>query len=100
MQLDEFKGDTTDHRLLLALQLLVQMLPILSQLHQKQLVHCDIKPENLMISGKDVFLLDQGLVSPSHESGLEPNLFGGTFEYLPPNLLLDTEAKVAPSRDW
>jgi serine/threonine-protein kinase len=42
---------------------------IVSYLHKKSLLHCDIKPDNILINGDDVFLIDFGIAHIYNKNG-------------------------------
>lgn len=78
-------------------QWLVDLLSILQYLHQRQIVHRDISPDNVMLPDQDTkpILIDFGLVkqtltqiyseiNPQSRSFAEPASFVGKFGYAPP----------------
>jgi eukaryotic-like serine/threonine-protein kinase len=80
---------------------LCQLADGLHALHRAGRVHCDIKPENVMVSGDRVVLLDFGLVSearPWHERHDEGGLIMGTPAYMAPEQVRGEPATVAS--DW
>jgi serine/threonine protein kinase len=73
----------------------------LHALHRAGRVHCDIKPENVMVSGDRVVLLDFGLVSearPWHERHDEGGLVMGTPSYMAPEQVRGEPATI--ESDW
>lgn len=68
----------------------VKMLDRLRLLHDQDIVHCDIKPENMVIGHEDkgdIFLLDFGLTrnipnADSLEMPIKTNAFIGSFKYM------------------
>lgn len=64
----------------------------LARLHERGLVHGDLKPANVLLRGDDVCLTDFGLTLPAGATPL-----GGTPGYLPPERL--EGSCVAPSDD-
>jgi serine/threonine protein kinase len=70
------------------LQLLLEVLPILSYLHSRGIIHRDISPENLMLRAKDNLpvLIDFGVVQAA-QMGLPPSTIAGKPGYAPPEQL-------------
>lgn len=68
-------------------ELLVQLLRALAYLHRHRIIHCDIKPENVVVAAAQVRVLDFGL--SVYRDLLEPSdaPLGGTLAYLAPELL-------------
>lgn len=59
-RLDKFReGQPLDE--LLTRGLFRQLLDILSKIHAKDVVHRDVKPENIVVSGNELFLVDFGI---------------------------------------
>lgn len=55
-----------------ALQIMIDLSEALAEAHAKGIVHCDLKPSNIMIArGGHVKLMDFGLARPFHRSVLE-----------------------------
>ena len=59
----------------------------LNNLHNLRLIHKDIKPSNIHLSGKDIFLLDFGISSKIREKN---NRVEGTLGYIPPKEFIGT----------
>jgi serine/threonine protein kinase len=59
---------------------------IVSYLHGKSLLHCDIKPDNILINGNDVFLIDFGIAHIYSKSGGGETAIIGTEGYVTPEL--------------
>lgn len=77
------------------MQWLMDLLPVLSYLHERQMVHRDISPDNIMLPdypGAKPVLIDFGLVkqtlskiyAQSGDQPLEAGSFVGKFGYAPP----------------
>ena len=81
----------------LATAVLCDVVSVLDHLHTKGYVHRDLKLDNLMIHDKMLFLLDFGLAASCHSMG---RLVGGTWEYMAPQPLMDSDAPILPSQDW
>ena len=76
-----------DLPLLVRADLLVQLLRAMVYLHRHGIIHCDIKPENVVVSGSQVKVLDFGLSVYRDLLGLEAVPLAGTLAYLAPELL-------------
>ena len=80
------------------LQILKQLLQTLQYIHSKNIVHADIKSENILIKDKDyvAVLIDFGL---SCRSNVEDscNKFVGTLDFLPPEVALNNT--IYPASD-
>jgi serine/threonine protein kinase len=71
------------------LQILKQILQALAYIHSKNIVHADIKPENILIKDKDyvAVLIDFGLSCRSNVENSCHKLVG-TLDFLPPEVAL------------
>jgi tetratricopeptide (TPR) repeat protein len=67
----------------------------LARLHGQGLVHGDLKADNVLVDGDDVYLLDVGSAAPI---GARREAVEGTLEYMAPEVL--RQADVAPEADW
>lgn len=68
---------------------MIDVAEALAFLHQHQLIHRDVKPENIKITHQRAYLLDFGLIAASPESSKtrslsEPTAFYGSDGYAPP----------------
>jgi serine/threonine protein kinase len=59
---------------------------IVSYLHEKSLLHCDIKPDNILIHGNDVFLIDFGIAHFYNKNSDGETALIGTQGYAAPEL--------------
>lgn len=69
-----------------AMQVFHQLLLALAHMHEKGLVHRDVKPENILVNAGEARLLDFDLSGPAQERFQKPLLLG-TPAYLAPELL-------------
>lgn len=73
-----------DQPLDVKINLLIQTLHALAYLHRRGILHHDLKPDNVLVSGGQVRVLDFGL-SVMHGQSHEDDSFG-TILYLPPEI--------------
>jgi serine/threonine protein kinase len=79
-----------------ALKFMEGTLEGLAYVHERGIVHSDVKPENLFLDDAGVRLLDFGLARTSSLTSIHP--FGGTPPYMAPEVLLG-KAPPGPSSD-
>ncbi|MBI2930122.1 MAG: serine/threonine protein kinase [Planctomycetes bacterium] len=77
-----------------------QLCRIVQTAHTRGFVHCDLKPENVMIgTAGDVTVLDWGLARSTRRPAAEPALIAGTPGYVPPEVLRSERARIGPRVD-
>lgn len=76
-------------------QVLAAVAGALTYLHQRELVHGDLKAENVLVDAGRVSVLDVGM---AHPFGERRTAVDGTLEYAAPEVL--RLAAVAPEADW
>jgi serine/threonine protein kinase len=69
-----------------AVTLTEKLCGIVSYLHEKSLLHCDIKPDNIIINGDDVFLIDFGIAHIYSKKIGDDTALIGTAGYVAPEL--------------
>jgi tetratricopeptide (TPR) repeat protein len=67
--------------------LLVQALRALTYLHRHGIVHCDVKPDNILVVKDHVSVVDFGLAIHRDSVFVEGIGVGGTFAYMSPEVL-------------
>src|SRR5262249_55097542 len=70
------------------IDLIIQMLQALAYLHRQRILHCDLKPGNVLVNNGEVKVLDFGLalVAQKKEQKIEERVVG-TIAYMSPELL-------------
>ncbi|MEM9776820.1 MAG: serine/threonine-protein kinase, partial [Chloroflexota bacterium] len=72
------------------IRVLTEILQALIYLHRRQVLHCDLKPDNVIVTDDQVKVLDFGL--SSLRSGADSS--GGTLAYMAPELLQGGEVSI------
>jgi eukaryotic-like serine/threonine-protein kinase len=67
--------------------ILLRIARTLQALHSRGYIHCDLKPENLVVGGNDMRLLDFGLAAREGHASTTPGAVVGTVHYLAPEQL-------------
>jgi serine/threonine protein kinase len=65
-------------------QILEQLLPVIEFIHNQNLVHCDIKPENIIFRNGDFILVDFAMSKVTTELATTANIIMGSPEYSAP----------------
>lgn len=77
------------------IRLLIEMLQALAYLHRRGVVHCDLKPDNALVTKEaEVKVLDFGLASLRGQSRDEEEI-AGTLAYMAPEILQGQQPSVA-----
>jgi serine/threonine protein kinase/tetratricopeptide (TPR) repeat protein len=82
--LEAGKNQPTDFQI----GLLVQLLQALVYLHRRGVLHRDLKPGNVLVSGGQLKVLDFGLSLIEHESRDMSGMTSGTLNYMAPEVLM------------
>ncbi len=81
------------------INLIIQLLQALDYLHQRGILHRDLKPGNVQVENGQVKVLDFGLsASSANEESTQSNIStanAGTFAYMAPELFIDASASKA-----
>jgi serine/threonine protein kinase/WD40 repeat protein len=87
------------------LEILLRVSDAIAFAHSRRILHCDLKPENIMLGNfGEVMVMDWGLalsfdeLADAQSSGLKSSL-GGTPCYLPPEFAKHELEKVGPASD-
>ncbi|RME03147.1 MAG: serine/threonine protein kinase [Planctomycetota bacterium] len=78
-----------------AVEIGIQMAQVLEHIETKQIVHCDIKPNNILLTKKgQVKLCDWGLARPTHSQTTEEAKAMGTPYYISPEQAATEEVDI------
>ena len=77
-----------DSPLAVQVDLLVQTLRAVDYLHRLGVIHCDLKPDNILVVRGQVKVLDFGLSVPRSAAGGAEKRWAGTPAYMAPELIL------------
>jgi eukaryotic-like serine/threonine-protein kinase len=85
------------------IELILSIAQVLDFIHQRGVVHCDLKPSNIFIENGEPILIDFGLASGKDPFQLSKTTAGGTFGYIPPEVFEKNAPEkylFGPTRDW
>lgn len=85
----------SDRPLVEQVKLLVQMLQALAYLHRRGVIHRDLKPRNVLVTGGQVKVLDFGLSVMAEQAGVGVGSTAGTLAYMAPEVLAGGQASEA-----
>ncbi|MEL6228856.1 MAG: serine/threonine-protein kinase [Cyanobacteria bacterium J06627_3] len=77
-------------------EILQELLPILRFIHAHQVIHRDLKPDNVMRCDRKLFLIDFGVAKRLAETGKMGGTVVGTPGYAPPEQM---QGRVSPASD-
>jgi len=86
-----------------AARIILSIARVLDYIHERDVVHCDLKPSNVIMEYNDPVLIDFGLATKTGECETAFGSSSGTLDYIAPELLdKNTFRKYMnhPSRDW
>ncbi|MDR0946762.1 MAG: protein kinase [Ruminococcus sp.] len=69
-----------------AIEITEKLCDIVSYLHSFSLMHCDIKPENIILNGDDVYLIDFGIMRVYNKNSGNATVLVGTEGFVMPEL--------------
>jgi serine/threonine protein kinase/tetratricopeptide (TPR) repeat protein len=73
-----------------ALRLAIEIADAVGHAHDRGVVHCDLKPQNVMVTPDNhAKVLDFGLARARHREALDEGKLVGTAEYMPPERIVD-----------
>lgn len=78
----------------------LSMIDCINELHKKDVLHRDIKPQNFLLDGENIIVSDLGLGINHNSSSIRltnSNITAGTYEYMPPEFA-EGEFKHADER--
>ncbi|HSG72303.1 MAG TPA: protein kinase, partial [Planctomycetaceae bacterium] len=91
---------TFTHSLIEKLQITRRILEILSAVHAAGIVHCDLKPDNVLIDqAGQVILTDFGLARRAEERERSSDPPAGTVAYMAPEQLESAFGSISPATD-
>lgn len=84
-------------------RIILSLAGVLDYIHSHNIIHCDLKPSNIIMKFNDPILIDFGLVAGEDSPAYMIGGTTGTRSYLAPEILdfeLRDEFRYSPSRDW